>query len=1796
MTYGTSASSGASQLSSWRECAASDCLPRKYFTYPKTTTKDFNYTTWYGHDRGIQRSITGDFNGDGLTDLAGYVSGNQWRVCLSSNGANFNCRTWYAHNRGIARTVTGDFNGDGKTDIAAAPSNYYEHFWTVCLSTGVVFSCSDWVGGASNIVSNEAATVVGDFDGDGRSDLARIDLRLGLAGWQVCYSTGGGISCADEYGPGGGSARNVRPVDVNGDGRTDLLRHVSGSNWEVCKTSGRWDVGLFQCSEWQGVPGGLENVVINDFNGDGLADIAGWQGATTWKVCLSSGTAFVCDLWSGTNQPARDNIVGDFNGDGRSDLAARTSLGYRVCISGGEGFQCSNWNDSGATLANTLAGDFNGDGLTDLAGHYSGTQWRVSTSEMVSTDRLSQVNNSIGDVTEISYKALTDSSVYTPLTGASYPFVDVVAPIHVVSSVSSSNGVGGTLSTSYEYGGLRKDLENKLAVGFAWVESRQPETGARTRTDYIQSWLYAGKPSQIRKWSGSRLVDQSLFYYDCRSLGTDQCSRGIARFYFPYQSGSLERSWDLNGIRLPDVETTTEYDDYGNAVYVRTSTSDGHGKTTENSYMNDTGNWRLGRLIRSEVTSSAPGVPDQTRTAAFRYSSDDDILVAEVIEPDQSELCVVTIYQHDQYGNKVGQTVRNCAGGFLHDGSEAPAPDGDAVFESRSSTVGFDSRGQFATSVTNALDHREERSFDSGTGSLLSVTDPNGLTTEWEYDALGRKVLEVRPDGNRTRWSYSYCSGVNGGSALCPQYAKYVIEESPTNSSNVPNGPWVRTYYDVADRVIAVRSVGFNGLSEIWQETEYDGLGRIARKSRPHFSSDNPRWTRYTYDALGRELTETYPDNSQTTTSYDGLTTSVTNALNQTEARTLDSQGRLIKVRDAAGNELHYTYDAQGNLLTTTDPMGNVVSLEYDLRGRKVGMVDPDMGAWQYDYNALGELVRQTDAKGQETTMEYDVLGRMTGRAEPGLRRSSWFYDEYRGGLLGAMVPCGASIGKLCRATSNNGYRRTFSYDNLGRPTSREVRISLVNYVTDWSYDSDGRVRSMEYPKPAVAFQRFGVTYEYTDLGFLKEVRDQAGDTAYWRAQEMDALGRITRQTYGNGHTKQHVYDPITSRLSDIVTDGGSVQDLSYQYDAIGNLKARSDSQSLLTETFYYDNLNRLDTAVVDPLFGATQSTSYEYDALGNLVERSDLGEYDYGTGAGVTRPHAVAEIGLNGGGTKEYEYDANGNLIEEVRRDAEGALIRREGRSVSWTVFNQPERIDAEGGIVDFDYGSEHQRIEQRSRPGPLRPARTTVYVHDDNAGGLHFERDTQGLTTELRYFIVAAGQVVAIAKGSSPASVELTYLHQDHLGSVTVVGEDEHLGYEPFGKRRFPNGDPDPDNTLVGVGTNRGFTGHEHLDRVGLIHMNGRVYDPQIGRFLSPDPFIQAGANLQSYNRYSYAINNPLRYVDPSGYSWLGDQWDRFTDELGRWERDFRHEIRRPGSLLGSVLRIGGAAISVVACQGGTAGCYAAIAGATEAAVSRAQGVTGTDLLRNVAISAGTAYGFAHVGGQYDAGTFRSYAGHGLVGCGSAAASGGKCAQGAAAAFLGKFTTVRTASLDEGVRFVAAVAAGGTGAAISGGKFENGAVTAAFGYLFNEWASGARRRAERADLAARQSRTDAAVAAWFGDNRAGFARSSEVTADWFSVVGAAGATRGHIPIAIVGGGGALVFDGLGLLLSPPQSNTHSIALSIDAVAGEVIPGYYGVAYDAVSPAQVLYHYPLPAGSLRGEGGVNRDDFCMAC
>jgi RHS repeat-associated protein len=313
-------------------------------------------------------------------------------------------------------------------------------------------------------------------------------------------------------------------------------------------------------------------------------------------------------------------------------------------------------------------------------------------------------------------------------------------------------------------------------------------------------------------------------------------------------------------------------------------------------------------------------------------------------------------------------------------------------------------------------------------------------------------------------------------------------------------------------------------------------------------------------------------------------------------------------------------------------------------------------------------------------------------------------------------------------------------------------------------------------------------------------------------------------------------------------------------------------------------------------------------------------------------------------------------------------------------------------------------------------------------------------------------------------------SYLVKDHLGSVrAVLNEDgkilDRFRYDPWGLRIENEG-------YRFRSVRQGFTGHDMLDNVGLIHMGGRVYDPLLGRFLSADPFIQAPYFSQSYNRYAYVLNNPLVLVDPSGYFFggIGDFLGGIVGGIGNvFGSVVDAVVGKPLAWVGEQLAKGGrwleqnwqtVAIIALAVVIGPASTWyiAALKGAAIGGLSAALHGGGPDeILRGALIGGATAGAFHGVGTAGIENEVLAAGAHGTVGGISSVAQGGTFESG----FLTAAITKASGSLvpegsSQALQVTSAAIVGGVTSVISGGSFENGAITGAFSRLFNDCSHG--------------------------------------------------------------------------------------------------------------------------------------------
>jgi len=984
-----------------------------------------------------------------------------------------------------------------------------------------------------------------------------------------------------------------------------------------------------------------------------------------------------------------------------------------------------------------------------------------------------------------------------------------------------------------------------------------------------------------------------------------------------------------------------------------------------------------------------------TRVSGFTYFSSNGLLRTETVEPGDVDFELTTTYVYDGYGNKLSATTAG------------------ADIVSRTTSTAYDSRGRFATSVTNALGHSESWTHDGRFGVPLTQTGPNNLTTTWQYDSFGRKTLEIRADGNRTSFAYEYCAGVAGGSAVCPSLGAYVMTATPQNSGGAQNGPRVKTFHDTHGRVIRTESEGYLGAA-ILAETVYDSAGRVERESRPFFAGGVKQWTTYQYDDLGRVVGVTLPDSSSASFAFNGLTTSTTNDKNQTETTVKNARGETAAVIDANGKTVTYTYGPFGVRMSITDMAGNIISNTFDKAGRKIASRDPDLGFWTYDYNVLGELVGQTDAKSQTSTITYDKLGRPLTRVDND-GTSTWVYDTAAKG-----------VGKLATSAHSNGYLRTQSYDGLGRPSSTATRIDAggATETSTTTYDANGRVLRLTYPSG------FAVEHSYSALGYMHQLREVGGGTL-WTADVMDAELRLTQGTLGNGVTVWRTFDAARGFVTDIEAGtGNAVADFAYTFDTLGNLTYRADFNESLVENFTYDNLNRLTSYQIA---GQTAKT-VAYDDMGNITAKSDVGTYTYAaSGAGAVRPHAVQSIA--GTLNTTYNYDANGNMTSGS------------GRTLAWTAFNKVKTITQGAVNMTYAYGPDRERIKQTG------PGGTTYYY----SAGL-YEKHVGASVTQWNDYLYAGGEMVGVHFSRSDATEMTRYFVKDHLGSIAVITDEtgavaERLSYDAWGKRRYPNGADDPTGVLTAQ-TTRGFTGHEMIDDVDLVNMNGRIYEPQIGRFLSPDPFIQDATNTQNLNRYTYVNNNPLSYTDPSGY---------FFKKLFRAIGKFVKKFWKPLLAIAAAFTLQFYALPALAGAGTGIGAFGSLVATqplTAAVISGVSAGVGNVILtgKPKAFLTGFGQGVATFGvgsafqGAKGAGAVIGKAVfHGVVGGGFAEARGGRFGSG----FLAAGFSSAAGNVDFGsvsANLVKSAVVGGSGSVLGGGKFANGAVTGAFVYVLND------------------------------------------------------------------------------------------------------------------------------------------------
>jgi RHS repeat-associated protein len=633
---------------------------------------------------------------------------------------------------------------------------------------------------------------------------------------------------------------------------------------------------------------------------------------------------------------------------------------------------------------------------------------------------------------------------------------------------------------------------------------------------------------------------------------------------------------------------------------------------------------------------------------------------------------------------------------------------------------------------------------------------------------------------------------------------------------------------------------------EVSATYSYDNAGRLVAASRP---LEAPPAAPETH------VSETWSHSSLSVTVH-------TDAAGRATTYHRSPDGFLEQMTKVVGGNVQnttYDYAPFGLATAITDPEGNVSMVEYDVRGRPTMVIDPSTGVLEKGYTARGELQFTRDANGNQREFDYDSLGRL-------VRRATEDGTDYYGYDWGT-----GALGQLSTTLSADGVETAHLYDSLGRLTMESYKFGAAIFPIHLEYDPIGRLSKVHYP-PAPANYQLVVRHEYGLHGDLEKIVDDGTNRPFWTRLARDEAGRVTHAARGATLETATSYDRFLGRPLQIKAFTAQTTFVSHEmaYHDDGRLSRRNDVVEGIDETYHYDALGRLDRWTVDRQ-GTISKREYEFGASGTLDQVVDYAgtnptpiaseTYTYPPPGGP-RPHAPNSVGPYTMG-----YDAVGR--QNFRYNG-GSL----DRYVEYNSHDLPKLGVFNGTSFSFLYDASGRRF-RKDMGGKVTYYAGDLFEYRSDPSGDHYV-----------YLVPGEGGVVAqVDHDLVSAATTTSFPIADHLGTpVAVVDEAaataQKLYYTPYGRRVDQNGTP-----AGGIaGFTAGLTSHEHDDDLGLINMRGRVFDPAVRRFASPDPFLDNALTGGGIDRFSYVRNDPTNLRDPFGwqsctYSPQGYSCDEFV-----------------------------------------------------------------------------------------------------------------------------------------------------------------------------------------------------------------------------------------------------------------------------------------------------------------------------
>ena len=1269
--------------------------------------------------------------------------------------------------------------------------------------------------------------------------------------------------------------------DITGDGLSEVLclKEDNSAMMKVIREDSQYVISKiyddenFDCDDF---------IFPGDFNGDGYTDFLKYDNRTYWKIAFSDGQRlmspipfqnnnllryitlapqdrYICSLAS-ISQPAETIRTADFDGDGKTDVGVFKNTGGNYYFE--VGFKIGETTNNNYGFGDIKRfylninhghqfvhlGNFLGQENISVLGsvrtnpNNSEIPKIVALNSQSSRYGVERITDGLGNIRGFRYEYLM------PYHNAFYEFeyqqVDdnlrtVSIPLRALCSDTVFTTNGNPYITKYSYENAYYHTQGHGLLGFekrhvkhlinnVLTDRIDAETNREAMGDN-----YMLLPSKYLKYNSNNQITNKELYTYSKYVCTQN-----DKIVMPLVSvkKTLNYDFDSPGVMLQSNIENTDYitdmcgNYYSDIVNVNTSIIGVDGsyagddaaacvykKETDYVYNNKVNEWVVARLQSVKRTEHYANNDVVGSCEVFDYSGSNPYQIVRTTSLPNADmnfadpLKMVAEYSYDAVGHVIRQSTNS------------PSSKENRVWRM---VYGNEYNYRLPTTSINENGWEIHNSYDNNYGILNSSLDYNQFETECESDPFEVTTEKHYPDGvtyiKTKRWA--------SGNKHAPSHSSYYIWEKTSGYAEM------MTFYSKNGKKLREVCSGLNG-ETVYVDMTYDDKGNMLSKSMPYIVGNNAEVFYYNYDGDDRLREEICPNGLVKDYNYDKLQKYVRSTSPDGGSRvvveTFNPLGWIVQTIDIGGNTIDYKYFSDGKLKNTLINGNNLTKVEYEYDNRRNAsrMKDPATGVISYEYNAFGEMVQTVSPNKCVTTYQYDMMGNVVSREESDENGQNvivthWVYDNTKG-----------KIGTLTRITYGNEHEISYNYDDFLRITTVNEIVNGNKYSTYYTYDNANREETVVYPSG------FAVKKQYSNSGCYRSMISLDDKTVLWHTDAADAMGNVIDYQVGNGFKTKRSYDPKTNCLTGIFTEyeGSVMQDLSYSYDAFGNLVNRTKNNGIVkSESFSYDDFNRL----VEIRMNNVVTGTMNYDKLGNMLDKTVDKHYVF----------------------YNAQYDGKCPYTLMKAKTSDEDLISFE-QSVKYTTFDKMMSVKYGNNSLSIDYGYNHERIHSVAITDGKKKDKTYLkdceYVNDNG---------------QISFFTYLKGPmgVFAVCVTDEKGGNAIRYVHKDHLESWCLVTDEngktiQKVSFDAWGNPR--NADDWSNGYKGKLFCDRGFTGHEHLSAFGIINMNGRAYDPVLSMMMSPDKYIQNTGFSQNYNRYNYCYNNPLSYCDPSGewVEWL-------------------------------------------------------------------------------------------------------------------------------------------------------------------------------------------------------------------------------------------------------------------------------------------------------------------------------------